>query len=133
MAGFEVNFPTDFMGGILNSSFEDIAKEALEEAAPLMEKSIKQSLQNSIRDKSSGDLVKSVKVSRPKRTKTNAWIVNIGPSGTDSKGVRNALKAIILNYGKKGQAPRPWLTPAVNNCQTEINLKIQQKYEEKTR
>jgi len=31
------------------------------------------------------------------------------PTTKDSKGFSNALKAAILEYGKHGQPPKPWL------------------------
>jgi len=38
------------------------------------------------------------------------WNIRMGvPISKDRKGVSNALKAAVLEYGKHGQMPRPWL------------------------
>ena len=145
MAQLDINFPDNLLGNLLSSSFEDIAKEALEEATPVMVESIKDSIRAAERGAGTGELVESIKGVKPKKTKTDAYIVNVGPSGKsktfyyDSKNhkrtypVSNALKGIWLNYGNAHQAPSPWLTPAINNAQAEILRIFQKKWEEMTR
>jgi len=41
------------------------------------------------------------------------------------------MKAAILNYGKKGQPARPWLTKAVNNVRTQVEEQLEKAFEEK--
>jgi hypothetical protein len=145
MAGLEINFPDNLLSNLLNASFEDIAKEALTEVTPIMVESIKDSIRAAERGAGTGELVDSIKGVKPKRTKTDAWVVNVGPSGKSNNNyyygkshkrqypVSNALKAIWLNYGNAHQAPSPWLTPAINNSQAEILRRMQKKWEEMTR
>ena len=145
MAELDINFPDDLFSNLINSSFEDIAKEALEDVTSIMVESIKDSIRAAEHGSGTGELVESIKGVKPKKTKTDAWVVNVGPSGKsksyyyDSKThkrqypVSNALKGIWLNYGNAHQAPSPWLTPAINNAQAEILLKMQKKWEEMTR
>lgn len=146
MAGLEFDIPMDYMAGLLSSSFDDIAKEALEEAEPMLKQSIQNSIRAAEKGTGTGELVNSIKGTKPKKTKTDAYIVNVGPSGqsktfytvgtgkkTRKYPVSNALKAIWLNYGNAHQAPRPWLTPAINNVSSAIMQRMQKIWEERTK
>lgn len=144
MSSFEVNIPDDFLSGVLKSDFDDIAKEALEECAPMLESEMKGAIQRVVGHEGDSELVKSVKARKPKRTKTDAMLVFVGPSGNSKNyyyqgnkkkrtyTVTNALKAIWLEYGRAGQSAKPWLANATKNCQQTIMEKMQEIYERKT-
>ena len=141
MAGFEVDFPEDFLSELLDTDFDEIAEEALQEAAPLLEQSMKQSCRTVIEHEGDSELVDSIKSSKPKRTKTDAWIVNVSPKGYSKikvyrhkrKGrrykVSNALKAIWKEYGIPGrQPPRPFIDNACNRASSSVMSKMQEVY-----
>ena len=143
MAGLNLEIPDDFLKELLDKPFDQIAKKALDETAPVLQKAVKSSLRKAIKHPGDSDLVKSVKSNKPKQTKTDAWIVNVYPSGYSQNSfnrytgsrvkrypVSNALKAIWLEYGRVGQNPSPWLAPAVTSCTSEI-LKMMQEIWEK--
>ena len=146
MALFDVDFPEDFLSDLLETDFDEIAVAALKEAAPVLEKSIKQSCTRVIEHSGESELVKSIKSSKPKKTKTDAWIVNVGPKGYSrkktyrsgkgkerKKPVSNALKLIWKEYGVAGRQPaRPFLTNACNAVRETVMEKMQQVYERKT-
>ena len=90
----------------------------------------------------------SFKASKPKKTKTDAWIANVNPKGysstkvytVNSKGfkknrkypVSNALKAIWKEYGIPGrQAAKPFITASVNASKMEIMRRMQEVYNRK--
>lgn len=149
MAQFNIDFPDDFMSGLLDTEFAEIAEEALMEAAPILEKSMKASARVAIAHEGDSEMVDSIKMSKPKATKTNAWITNVGPRGNsstqkytavDCKGKRthrkypvsNALKAIWKEYGIPGrQPPRPFIQSAVNSAQSAVIRKMQEVYNRK--
>lgn len=143
MADLGFNIPDDYLSDLLDNNFDEIAPEMLNEVIPTLETSIKRHLTGVIHG-GTGELAGSVAVTRPKKTKTDAWIGNVYIKGksknyyygstTHSRkyAVSNALKAIWLNYGNAHQGARPWLTPAVMSCQTEILDKLQKKWEELT-
>ena len=83
MAAFDIDFPVDFMSELLDTDFEEIAKAALEETAPILENSMKQSCRRVIEHPGESELVDSIKSGKPKRTKTDAWIVNVSPRVDD--------------------------------------------------
>lgn len=144
MAGFEIDFPEDFLSGLLDTDFAEIAEEALNDAAPILEESMKQSCRTVISHEGDSELVDSIKSSKPKRTKTDAWIVNVSPKGYSKTKiyhhtrtgrkypVSNALKAIWKEYGIPGrQPPRPFITSACNKVRDSVMAKMQEVYNRK--
>lgn len=145
MALFDIEFPEDFLSDLLESDFDEIAAEALKEAAPLLEKSMKQSCARVIEHGGESELVNSIKSGKPKKTKTDAWIVNVAPKGYSSTKtyrsgknkerkyrVSNALKLIWKEYGVAGRQPaRPFLTSTCNAVRDAVMAKMQQVYERK--
>ena len=61
MAAFDIDFPVDFMSELLDTDFEEIAKAALEETAPILENSMKQSCRRVIEHPGESELVDSIK------------------------------------------------------------------------
>ena len=59
-----------------------------------------------------GDMIDSIDFSRKPKTAGDIRTIEIFPQGKDSKGVRNAEKAFVLNYGKKNKAPSHWVDDA---------------------
>lgn len=149
MASFEIDFPDDFLSDLLDTDFDEICEEALKEAAPMYKESLQASMKKTVQHEGDSEMIASVKATKPKKTKTDAWIINIGPSGyskmkkyraVNGQGVHtnrrypvsNALKAIWKEYGIAGrQAPQPFLVNAKNNCQSAIMKKIQDVYNRK--
>lgn len=142
MAGLNLEIPDDLLKELLDKPFDKIAKTALDECAPILEKAVKSSMRRAVKHPGDSDMVKSVRKNKPKQTKTDAWIVNVYPSGYSKNSfnrytgnrvkrypVSNALKAIWLEYGRVGQNPSPWLAPAVSNCSSEILRKMQDIWE----
>jgi len=145
-SGFELEIPQDFLEKLLDHPFEDVAKKALEATAPTLEAAIKASMRSAVKHAGDSEMINSVRRNKPQQTCTDAWIVNVYPSGysknffnretggrhTRKYPVSNALKAIWLNYGRSGQAKSPWLEPAVTSCQGAIMDNMQKIWEEET-
>lgn len=147
MARLEINFPDDFLPGLLDTDFEEIAKEALAEAAPLLEQSLKESCRMVIDHPGESELVDSIACGKPKKARTGAWIINVGPRGYSRRKfyrgtnnrrrrypVSNALKMIWKEYGIAGrQAARPFIRRAVNDARGAVTRRMQEVYERKVR
>lgn len=148
MAIFDVDFPDDFLSELLETDFDEIAEEALKEAVPVLEKTMKAEVKKTIQHDGDSELVNSFKASKPKKTKTDAWIANVNPKGysstkvytVNSKGLKksrkypvsNALKAIWKEYGIPGrQAAKPFITASVNASKMEIMRRMQEVYNRK--
>ena len=149
MAQFDVEFDDDFLGGFLQTDFDDIAKETLEETGVELVSAMKKACKNSIDHEGDSELANSIKASKPKKSKNGAWILNVGPSGysktktyyakngygvhTSRKyQVSNALKAIWKEYGIPGhQTAKPFIQKAVNDTRAIVEKKIQEIYDRK--
>lgn len=149
MAEFNVDFPDDFLSSLLETDFDEIAEEALSDAVPILEKTMKAEVAKSIQHEGDSELVNSFKASKPKKTKTDAWIANVNPKGysktkvytaVNRRGVKtgrkypvsNALKAIWKEYGIPGrQAAKPFITASVNASRNEIMNRMQEVYNRK--
>lgn len=133
MGAFNVNMPDDFLDRY-NFKEEELV-DAVASASPILKESMKKTIQKVLGHSGDSNLVNSVKVSKPKRTKTDAIVSWVGPSGIDKKGrkkpIRNIEKAVYLNYGTVKQPARPWLAKSINNSESLIQQKLQEKLEER--
>lgn len=143
MASFDVDFPDDFLKDLFETDADDICQEALKEAAPILEQSMKETLKADNHELS-GELIKSIKTKKPQKAKNGAWMVHVRPTGYSAvnsysvkgKGnsirkykVSNALKAIWIEYGVNGRQPaRPFLTRTVNEVRSASMQKMQEVY-----
>ena len=138
MAQMEIDFPEDMLNGLLDVDAEDLCKQMIDSAAPIMEESMKKEMRSVIQHSGDSELVDSVKTSKAKKAKNGAIIAFTGPKGNSKNyyyrngkkdrriQVSNVLKAIWLNYGRVGQPARPFLTKAVNNAHQKVMEKMQQ-------
>ena len=144
MARFDVYHDEMDIDKLFNLDFDEISEEALREAAPVLEKSMKAAAKVSVEHSGDSELVKSIKADKPKKAKNGAWIVNVSPKGYSkvkvyhakesgrTYPVSNALKAIWKEYGIAGRQPaRPFLAKATNDAQNEVLNIIQRKFDEK--
>ena len=143
MAEFEMDFPENFLYDLLDIDSEEICKQALTEAAPIMENAMKDILKQDNHELS-GELIQSIKATRPKKSSNGAYIVNVRPTGYSSVNayrvkrgngstrkykVSNALKMLWIEYGVNGRQPaRPFLTRAVNDAKAATLDKMQDVY-----
>lgn len=143
MAIFDVDFPEDFLHDLLQSDASVICQEALKEASPLLEQTMKDMLREDNHELS-GELIKSIKATKPKQAQNGAWMVHVRPTGYSAvnsysvkgKGktvrkykVSNALKAIWIEYGVNGrQSARPFLTRTVNEVRSASTKRMQEVY-----
>lgn len=145
MAGFEVYHDKTDFDALFEMDFDSLAKEALEDSAPVLEASMKSAAQAAVAHTGDSELVKSIKASKVKKSKNGAWIVNVGPKGYSKVKVyhaggkkervypvSNALKAIWKEYGIAGhQPPSPFLAKAVNDAEKETLDIIQRTFDRK--
>jgi hypothetical protein len=62
--------------------------------------------------RSTGELLSALGVSSSKQDKDGNFNVKVGFSEPRSDGKSNAMIAGVLEYGKSGQPPKPFLKPA---------------------
>ena len=137
MAKVSFKLPDEMLENIakLGNSYDRIVKVVLEEGAKPLYDTAKSNLKDSIgRDtkqdsKSKGDLLNSIRITMPFLDKHSNWGIKVGCEGLDSKGVSNALKASVLEYGKSDQKARPWLKPSGSKSKKACIAKMKQTFE----
>ncbi len=97
---------------------DEIIPRVLEAGAEVVYDKVKSNLESVIgnntksESRSTGELVSALGVSPAKQDKDGNFNVKIGFKEPRSDGDSNAKIANVLEYGKQGQPPKPFLKPA---------------------
>lgn len=135
MAEWNLDFPEDFLGDLITSDSEELCKELIDQALPIVEANMRKEFQSHI---DTGALARSVKATKAKKAKNGFIIGQVVPKGTSSHTyggkkykVTNALKAIWLENGTVKQPARPWLNKVLTASEEQVAKKMQEIYEQK--
>ncbi len=80
--------------------------------------------------RSTGELERSLGLSPAKQKRDGSgWDVKVGFAEPRSDGGNNAKIANILEYGKHGQAPKPFLKPAKSSSKSAAVSAMKAKFE----
>ena len=120
MAKATMKMPDDFQKKLskLGDKTDEIVAKVLESGGELVLGKVKSNLKGVIgsgtkeKSHSTGELVSSLGLSPTKVDRNGNFNVKIGFSEPRSDGDSNAKIANILEYGKSGQPPKPFLKPA---------------------
>jgi HK97 gp10 family phage protein len=112
--------PEDFLLKLsrLQDRTDDIIPRVLKAGGEVVEAKIKSNLQSVIgkgtkeESRSTGELVSALGVSSAKQDRDGNFNVKVGFSEPRPDGKSNAMIAGVLEYGKHGQSPKPFLKPA---------------------
>ena len=125
MAKASFKMPEDFLLKIskLGDKTDEILPKVLKAGADVVEKKVRSNLQASIgkgsNSRSTGQLLSALGTSPPRQDKDGNFDVKIGFSEPRSDGSSNTMVASVLEYGKSGQPPRPFLKPAKSSVKNE--------------
>lgn len=125
MAGFDLNMPDDFMKDVIGLSADStdrLCEEMLSEASPALEGSMKKRAR-----KATGQMAASIKATKPKKNARGYFTV-VRPTGKDAKGVRNAEKLAIQEYGTSRQRAAPLLAASVNDVENQVLTTMQNRF-----
>lgn len=125
VAKIELKLPKDFLQKIsrLAEKTDEIVPKVLEEGGTVVLPKVKSNLQAAVgsntkyESRSTGELVEALGVTSPKQDRDGNFNIKIGfgeprKDAGKTKNVSNAMLASILEYGKSGQPPKPFLKPA---------------------
>ena len=120
MAKATFQMPEDFLLKLsrLGEKTDEIIPKVLEAGGEVVEAKIKSNLQAVIgngtkeESRSTGELLSALGVSSARQDKDGNFNVKVGFSEPRSDGKSNAMIAGVLEYGKSGQTPKPFLKPA---------------------
>ena len=144
MATMKPKLPEDLMKKIdrLGQNTDRICETALTEGAKVMEKSVAAHLSQVVgkdtksESRSTGELQAALGISPVKVDKNGTHNIKVGfreprSQQTAAKGKRsykqatNAMIANVLEYGRHGQAPKPFLAPARKAAKKETTAKME--------
>jgi phage protein, HK97 gp10 family len=120
VAKVDVKMPEEFLLKLsrLGEKTDEIIPKVLEAGGEVVEAKMKSNLQAVIgsgtkeESRSTGELVSALGVSSARQDKDGNFNVKVGFSEPRSDGKSNAMIAGVLEYGKSGQPPKPFLKPA---------------------
>lgn len=127
MAKADINFPDAFLEQLsrLGSQFDSVAESVLEAGGEVVLEKAQRNLAAVVGtgtkydSRSTGELVDSLGLSPVKLNKSGNHDIKVGFSELRSDGGSNAKIANILEYGKHGQAPKPFMKPARTSSKAE--------------
>lgn len=129
MAKCEMKLPDDILLSLskLGDKLDTAAPKALEAGGKVVLRQMQQNLRAVVGkdtkypSRSKGDLEQSLGITPALQDRNGNWNIRVGVGDSkDSMGVPNALKAQVLEYGKSGQLPRPWMKPAKRKAKREM-------------
>ena len=142
MARVEMKMPEDFLLKVsrLNEKTDEILPRVLEAGGQVVLERVKSSLSAVIGkgtkepSRSTGELESALGLSpaKPKRD-GSGWDIKVGFAEPRSDGDSNAKIANILEYGKSGQPPKPFLKPAKTQSRKACVETMKSKLDEEVR
>ena len=132
MARFIEEVPAEIINQmeLLNLVATDMMKNMTKAGATVVHGNVKTNM-SKVLNKKTGDLAKSLKITKPYKNKKDEVATKVGFYGYDSNGVPNPLKAMAREYGtSRGEAKKPFIRPAFKD-KTSIEqamLVEQEKY-----
>lgn len=133
MAKCEMKLPEEFLLKLsrLGNKTDEIIPKVLEAGGEVVLAKVKSNLSSVIgkgtkeKSRSTGELERSLGLSKPRQKRNGTgWDIKIGfAEPRRGKGDSNAKIANIIEYGKHGQRPKPFLKPArtqTKNAATQV-------------
>lgn len=142
MARMEMKMPEDFLLKVsrLSEKTDEILPKVLEAGGQVVLERVKSNLSavigkgTKVPSRSTGELESALGLSpaKPKRD-GSGWDIKVGFSEPRSGGGSNAKIANILEYGKHGQPPKPFLKPAKTQSRKACIETMKSKLDEEVR
>lgn len=138
MAKVDIKLPTDFEERLsrLAEKTDEIIPKVLEAGGEVVLSKVRGNLSSVVgqgtkeESRSTGELERSLGLSPAKQKRDGSgWDVKVGFAEPRSDGGTNAKIANILEYGKHGQAPKPFLKPAKSSSKSAAVSAMKAKFE----
>jgi HK97 gp10 family phage protein len=139
MARCDIRMPEDFLLKVsrLAEKTDTIIPKVLEAGGKVVLGQVKSNLRGVIgsgtkeKSRSTGELEHALGLSPAKQKRDGSgWDVKVGFSEPRSNGGSNAKIANILEYGKHGQPPKPFLKPARTQSKKAAVEAMKEKFEQ---
>ena len=130
--------PEEFLLKIskLAEATDEIVPKVLAAGAEVVEKNVRSNLSAVIgkntkgESRSTGELLAALGTSAARQDKDGNFNVKVGFAENRTDGKRNAMIASVLEYGKHGQPPKPFLKPAKTKSKDACIRAMKEKLEE---
>ena len=137
MAKATYKLPEDFFMKVsrLADKADEIVPRVLQAGGEVVEKKVRSNLQAVIgsgtkeESRSTGELLSALGVSSARQDKDGNFNIKIGFSEPRPDGKSNAMIAGVLEYGKHGQTPKPFLKPAKSQSKNAAIEAMKAKFE----
>ena len=137
MAKVTMKMPEEFLLKLsrLGNKTDEIIPRVLEAGGEIALDNVKTNLKSVIgqatkeKSRSTGELVRSLGLTKARQNREGNWDVKVGFSEPRSDGDSNAKIANVLEYGKHGQSPKPFLKPAKTQSRKACIDAMQKKFE----
>ena len=137
MAKAKFTMPEDFLMRIssLAEHTDEIVPRVLKAGADIVEAQVREKLESVIgsgtkaESQSTGQLIAALGTSAARQDRDGNFDVKIGFAENRTDGKSNAMIANILEYGKEGQPPKPFLTAAVRKSKESATQAMIDKLE----
>lgn len=142
MARAEMKMPQDFLLKVsrLNEKTDEILPKVLEAGGQVVLERVKSNLSavvgkgTKVPSRSTGELESALGLSPAKLKRDGSgWDIKVGFAEPRSGGGSNAKIANILEYGKHGQPPKPFLKPAKTQSRKACVETMKSKLDEEVR
>ena len=136
MATMTIKLPDEFMNQIseFDSRLEDIFTKSLEDGAEIAEKQVRTNLMGVIghgtktKSKANGQLLGALGISPVKPSGLGGYDIRVGFAEPRQDGKSNEMIANIIEYGKKGQAAKPFMKPAEDAMKSKVKAKMEETF-----
>jgi HK97 gp10 family phage protein len=132
MARCDLKLPDDLTMKLskLANRTDEIIPKVLEAGGEVVLDKVRGNLNGVLSGDSSGELASSLGLSPAKQNRDGSgWDVKVGFAEPRTAGGSNAKIANVLEYGKHGQPPRPFLKPAKTQSKTACVDAMKSKFE----
>ena len=141
MAKMDIQMPDDFLTELshLGKDFDRVAESVLEAGGKVVLDKAKNNLSAVIGSgteypsRSTGELENALGLSPAKIGKDGNHDVKVGFSEPRSDGNSNAKIANIIEYGRHGQPPKPFMKPAKSASQSACKEAMRKKFDEEVK
>ena len=136
MATITIKLPDEFMNQLseFDSRLEDIFTKSLEAGAEIAEKQAKANLKavigsgTKLPSESTGQLLGALGTSPVKPSGLDGFDIRVGFAEPRKDGGSNEMVANTLEYGKKGQAAKPFMKPAEDATKSKVKAKMEETF-----
>ena len=138
MAKVDIKMPDDFLEKIkqLGDREDEIAEAALMAGGEVVLDRARSNLASSVGtgtkypSRSSGELERAIGLTSVKLDRDGNHNIKVGFAEDRKDGKKNAMLASILEYGKHGQPPKPFMKPAKSASKSACQAAMIQTFQE---